>query len=1450
MIPPLARRMGVLAASFFLLASGLPTGGPGPARAAGTVSLSALGSAHTQDFNTLASSGTANTAVPTGWEFSESGTNANTTYRAGTGSDNTGDTYSFGAASNAERAFGGLRSGSLVPLIGAQFTNNTGGTIASLAVAYTGEQWRLGQNTTGRAADRLDFQLSTNATSLTTGTWTDHDSLDFSSPVVAGTVGALNGNVVPNWSALSFTITGLSLSNGSNFWIRWADSDLIPGADDGLAVDDFSLTPNGVVADTTPSVSNTSPADGSTDVPLGANLSVTFGEAVNVSGDWFRLACPTSGTRDVADTAVSGGPTTFTIDPVLNLAIGETCTLTVYAAQVSDQDSDDPPDVMTTDHVMSFTTVGPDSAPVVASSVPADEATSVPLNQNVTVSFSEPVNVTDPWFSLTCATSGAHPATVSGGPTSFTLNPTADFVYGELCTLVIDATNVTDQDSDDPPDNMLANFTTDFTTEADPCTLPYTPIYQIQGSGATVALTGTQTTQGVVVGDYEGASPALRGFFIQDSTGDGNLVTSDGIFVFEGSNANTVSVGDVVRVTGTAAENQGQSQVSVGTITKCGTGTVTPTDVTFPVAAPDFLEQYEGMLVRLPQTMDVTEHFQLGRFGQVVLSSGGRLRQPTNVVLPGAPALALQAANDLNKIILDDASQAQNPDPILFARGGHPLSASNTLRGGDTATGIVGVLNYTWAGNAASGNAYRVRPINALNGYVNFEPTNPRPTSPPDVGGSVQVAGMNVLNYFNTFDGLPDNVDNCTNGVGGIATDCRGADTQAEFDRQWPKTVAAILALDPDVLEFNEIENDGYGPTSAIAHLVDRLNAATVPGTYALIDADAGTGQVNALGLDAIKVGMVYKPGVVTPVGQTAVLNSVAFVNGGDSAPRNRPALAQAFRENATGAVFVAVGNHLKSKGSACDVPDAGDGQGNCNQVRVNAATELVNWLATDPSGTGDPDVLMVGDYNSYAKEDPIRVFGTGGFTNLVELFGGPDAYSYVFDGQWGYLDHALASAPLVAQVAGVADYHINADEPSVLDYNIDFKTANLITTLYAPDQFRVSDHDPVVVGLNLVIPTTTALTIDPSTQQYSDTVTLDAAVSPSGATGSVQFAQSPDGGATWTDLGSPVPVTGGVASRVDVQVLDAAGTNVRFRAFFDGTGVYTDSEDEAAPTVTKEDAKVLYGAGNPVAAQVDAPGSGFWTGPLVLTIDVQERAPDLAGTGSPLPGEIAEAGLAVKLVPLGPGGSIILPCVAGAVTGTGYDAVKPFTCTSPGAIPLGTYEVAVSVTSDYYTGSYADAFTVFDPSLGFATGGGTFVLGGERVSFGFTTKYNKKGTNAQGQFIGVRHHADGTNSRLKSNALSGMAILDVGGCGIATFAGRATYTTWDPAANGGLGTYVTTGNTTFSVRADDCSNPGTGTDKIWIGGVGKLAMPSPTSSNLAPLTGGNIAVPHTIGRK
>lgn len=741
-----------------------------------------------------------------------------------------------------------------------------------------------------------------------------------------------------------------------------------------------------------------------------------------------------------------------------------------------------------------------------------------------------------------------------GAPAPTLSNTTAALRNGNGC---VETDNNANDFSAGPPNPRNTS------SPANPCSAPPPPppmtgncpdvpnvslISQIQGATDISPCVGEEVlVEGVVVGDFEGPSPNLRGFYVQEEAADWDAdpLTSEGIFVFNGNN-NNVSLGDLVRVRGTVSEFQGQTQISAAQITIVGSGTVDPVDVTMPFPSADYLERYEGMLVRFPMKLVVTEHFQLGRFGQVVMSAEDRLYQPTSLYPPGPLAAALQAANDLNRIIVDDNLQNQNPDPILFGRGGNPLSASNTLRGGDSVTGLIGVMTYTWAGNAASGNAYRVRPVGDLSdlwpggGVPAFVAENPRPTAPPNVGGSITVVGMNLLNYFNTFSG-------CTNGLTGGATDCRGAENATEFARQTAKTVAAIVALNPTVLGVIEIENDGYGPNSAIADLVNRLNAATAPGTYAFIDVDAATGQVDALGNDAIKVGIIYQPALVTPVGQTAALNTPAFITGGDSAPRNRAALAQAFAENASGGRFVVTVNHFKSKGSACDAPDAGDGQGNCNIVRTNAANTLAAWLATDPTGVNDPDVLIIGDLNSYAKEDPIRALEAQGYENLIERFGGPNAYSYVFNGQWGYLDYALANASLSAQITGVAEWHINADEPPVLDYNTNFKSAGQISSLYAPDFYRTSDHDPVVVGLNLdgVPPVTVASVSGPvnplcpaDCYAGSVTVTLSASDDRSGV---VEISYRVDGG-SFQSYTAPFTLSGEGHYTVEFFARDGAG--------------------------------------------------------------------------------------------------------------------------------------------------------------------------------------------------------------------------------------------------------------------------------------------------------------------
>ena len=609
-----------------------------------------------------------------------------------------------------------------------------------------------------------------------------------------------------------------------------------------------------------------------------------------------------------------------------------------------------------------------------------------------------------------------------------------------------------------------------------PCEAPDTPIGAVQGTGASAAISGPVTVQGVVVGDFEGPSPTLRGFYLQDA-GDGDPASSDGIFVFNG-NANTVSLGQVVQVTGTAGEFQDQTQLSGAlTIEQCGsTGDVPPTDLTLPVPPPaggvPYLELVEGMLVRFPQTLSVTEHFQLGRFGQIVMSAGGRLPQPTHVAAPGAAATAVQEANSRNRIIVDDPTQNQNPDPILFGGGGNALTAANTLRGGDTVDGLVGVMSYTWAGNAASGNAYRVRPVGDLGDVAPesdvpvFAATNPRPAEPPVVGGSLRFGSLNVLNYFLTLD---DNQPRC--GPVGAQQECRGAESATELTRQRDKLLAALAKMDADVLAVVELENTPG--VDALGDLVAGLNARVGEARYAAID-------TGVIGTDAIRVGLMYDQTAVAPVGPFALLTSAVDPQFEDQ--RNRPALAQTFVQTATGARFTAVANHFKSKGaselgdpgSVCldadpanDLPDCdtGDGQSFFNATRTKAARALADWLAADPTASGDADVVILGDLNSYAKEDPIAVLRDAGYVDLVDRALGAEAYSFVFDGQWGYLDYALASPSLAAQVTGVGEYHVNADEPNVLDYNTNFKNANQRSVLYAPDEFRVSDHDPVLAG-------------------------------------------------------------------------------------------------------------------------------------------------------------------------------------------------------------------------------------------------------------------------------------------------------------------------------------------------------------------------------------------------
>lgn len=569
------------------------------------------------------------------------------------------------------------------------------------------------------------------------------------------------------------------------------------------------------------------------------------------------------------------------------------------------------------------------------------------------------------------------------------------------------------------------------------------PIHEVQGAGAESPLVNQRVAiEGVVVGDFQNASE-LKGFYVQqeDATVDGDPATSEGIFVYDGGNGSDVKLGDRVRVTGQVREFNGLTEL-VGplqvSVLASGVALPTPAGISLPLASADALERYEGMRVQLRQTLTVNEVYNLGRYGEVLLSSGGRQMTPTNVVAPGEQAKAMQARNDLDRILLDDGRSGQNPDPIRYPAP--ELSAYNSLRVGDRTSAIDGVLDY-------SAGSYRIQPLQT----PTFEAANPRPAQPA-VEGRLRVASFNVLNYFNG------------DGKGGGFPTSRGANTAEEFQRQKAKIVAAILASKADIVGLMEIENDGYGEFSAIADLVNGLNASLPQGQrYAFVNPNRAK-----LGSDEIAVGLIYRGDKVRTYRSAAVLDS--SVNPEFDDTRNRPTLAQTFQEINGGERLTIAVNHLKSKGSACDGdPDTGDGQGNCNLTRARAAQALVGWLAGDPTGAKEPDRLIIGDLNSYAKEDPVNVIRSAGYTDLVaRQAGAGKGYSYVFSGQSGYLDHALANASLARQVRGAVEWHINADEPRVLDYNVEFKTPRQQDSLYNAEPYRASDHDPVVIGIDL----------------------------------------------------------------------------------------------------------------------------------------------------------------------------------------------------------------------------------------------------------------------------------------------------------------------------------------------------------------------------------------------
>jgi predicted extracellular nuclease len=601
-------------------------------------------------------------------------------------------------------------------------------------------------------------------------------------------------------------------------------------------------------------------------------------------------------------------------------------------------------------------------------------------------------------------------------------------------------------------------------------------ISEIQGSGESSPLVNQLVTvEGIVVADFQngeaGSNGNFDGFYLQEETidFDADPLTSEGIFIFDGSgDIVDVQIGDKVTVTGTVAEFFEETQIgSVTNVSVVSSGNLgeteltaitLPTETTITNSDGDLLanlEPYEGMWVQFAQTLGVTEIFNLGRFGELGLIEGGRLFQFTQINTPDEAAFQAYLEDTAKRrVTLDDGFTVQNPQPIPFPSPG--LSTSNYVRIGDETTNVEGVIRYSFG-------VYRVVPT-ITPSFTQFD----RPER-PDVGGSLSVVSYNVLNFFNTLD---ENGNTCF--IGGGTGDCRGADNQVEFERQLDKLVTTLVELDADIIGLIEIENDYVDAQSAIAELIAAVNADPRARSCERYDfVDPGT----RIGSDAIAVGLMYCADTVSVAEGTSVAildddglpelgleGLVPLFSGRGS---NRAILATTFTELATQESLTIAVNHFKSKGSGCGPgdDDTTTGQGNCNLTRVQASQALHTWLATDPTGSNDEDFLIIGDLNAYAKEDPLVELEQNGFTNVIS---DPEAYSFVFDGQSGNLDHGLASASLLAQMTGAADWHINADESNALDYNTDFGTETRLEIFDGTVPFRSSDHDPLVIGFDL----------------------------------------------------------------------------------------------------------------------------------------------------------------------------------------------------------------------------------------------------------------------------------------------------------------------------------------------------------------------------------------------
>jgi endonuclease/exonuclease/phosphatase family metal-dependent hydrolase len=929
---PLRRRALTALLSIALALASVPLAAA-PAVAVDAISLTAIGATYTQNFNTLATSGTTNTALPDGWAIHESGTSTrvNGQYAADNGFSGTGDTYSYGATGSSERALGDLLSGTITPTFGVSFRNDTGTAFTKLAISYTGEQWRLG--TANRGPDRIDLQYSLSATSLATGTWVDVDALDFSSPVTTGTVGLRDGNASADRAAVAGTVV-VTIPAAATIWIRWTDFNA-SGADDGLAVDDLSVTP-----------------------------------------------------------------------------------------------FDD------------------DAAPTVASTSPANAASNVARDANVEITFSENVTVSGGWYDISCATSGPHTATVSGGPMTFSLDPDADFGFSETCTVTVYASQVTDQDANDPPDNMAADQTWSFTTVAPP-----TPVRDVQGAGH------ISPKKDQNVSDVRGIVTVKRpsSIYIQDPDPDSDDATSEAVLVFGGAATAAAQVGDLVSVSGRVIEFRpgGASSTNLTTteittpglvVTILSSGNPLPAPTVIGIGAGgrmpptmvieddatgdvetsgvfdpasdgiDFYESLEAMLVQVNDAVAVSTRVAFGAFAREIAVVGdgstgaAGLRTPRGgiVVRPG----------DFN------------PERILLSNAIAALPAVNI---GDVLGDVVGVIDYSF-------------------GNFKLLVTATPSATPGGIAREITATPSDHEIAVATF-----NVENLDPGDG-----------PAKFDSLAHLIVDNLRS--PDLLALEEVQDDN-GPvndstTSAnvtLSTLVAAIQAAGGP-TYEyrqidpVDDTNGGEpgGNIRVAFLFRTDRGLSFvdRPGggpttattaVSTPSGPQLSASPGLIDPTSEAFDNSRKPLVAEFRMRGK-AVFV-VANHFNSKSG--DQPLFGRFQPPSRPSEVQRgqqAAKVGGFVDEIIALDANANVIVLGDLNDFGFSDALGTLEASGLTNLADALPEGERYSFIFDGNSQALDHILVSDNL-RDSFGI--------EYDIVHVNAEFADG-------------ASDHDPQVARLDL----------------------------------------------------------------------------------------------------------------------------------------------------------------------------------------------------------------------------------------------------------------------------------------------------------------------------------------------------------------------------------------------